>query len=107
MKRVLLSFISAAICLFLFSACAGAYKGLDTSKGLDIYAWETNGNVCFGLTEGSTPTLTAEDIAALEPVASEEMKEIIASYNVPIENIFLYNYSKLSDLEICEQLGLI
>lgn len=107
MKRLKPIIAAVLICFAFLVGCGSAYSGLDTLKGLDIYAFERDGAVYFGLTEGFTPALDDEGIAKLSPTEAEKMKDILASYNLPIDNLFLYNETELSDVEICEMLGLL
>ncbi len=107
MKRALSYLLILVVIAFLLSACAGEYEGLDTAKGLDIYAWQTEEGVCFGLCSGAKPSLSAEEISTLKPVNADKMKEILSSYNLSADNLFLYNNTEFSNAEVCKMLGLI
>ena len=69
------------------------YFGLSAFKGLELYVWQMGPGVLrCGLMEGTNRNKTNEEIWNLRGVTPEEMKQILSTYDVPEENIFLYPF---------------
>ncbi|MBR6290817.1 MAG: hypothetical protein IKR53_05170, partial [Clostridia bacterium] len=61
-----------------------------TAKGLELYAWKTDaGEWECGVMMGTNRNKTAEEIGALKPASLQEMREILASYDIPSEDVFI------------------
>ena len=66
------------------------YFGLSTFKGLELYVWQmAPGSWLCGLMEGTNRNKTLTELMDLKPANVEEMKEILASYDVPEESVFV------------------
>jgi beta-lactamase regulating signal transducer with metallopeptidase domain len=68
------------------------YYSLDTSKGIEVYLWQSdNGEYRCGAMSGTNRNKTYEDISILEKngVTIEQMKTILASYDIDKEKIII------------------
>ena len=80
------------------------YFGLSGFKGLELYVLP--GGNCV-LMEGTNRIKTEAEIAALPPAALEEMRQILAEYDIPAENIFIDNRSDMTESAIRRALGIM
>ncbi|MCR5683688.1 MAG: copper amine oxidase N-terminal domain-containing protein [Clostridiales bacterium] len=68
------------------------YFDLSTFKGLEVYVWSmAEGSYRCGVLAGTNRNKTWEEIMdlSLHSVSVEEMKQILASYDIPDEEVFL------------------
>ncbi len=66
------------------------YFDQPTGKGLELYVWKTDADewVC-GVMMGTNRNKTQEELAALKPATLEEMRGILASYDIDTKNVFI------------------
>jgi hypothetical protein len=68
------------------------YYSLDISKGIEVYLWQSdNGEYRCGAMSGTNRNKTYEEISTLEKngVTIEQMKTILASYDIDKEKIII------------------
>lgn len=68
------------------------YFGLDPAKGLDVIVWQmAPSSYSFGLLEHSETQRDwiSRELMALKGVSAEQMREILATYAVPEEEIYI------------------
>ncbi len=66
------------------------YFGLHTSKGLEVYVWQTAPNNYFcGLMDGTNREKQESEIMSLKPATVDEMRLILSTYDVPRDSVFL------------------
>ena len=73
------------------------YFDLSTFEGLEVYVWSlAEGSYSCGILPGTNRNKTQEEIRELgmHGAGVDEMKEILASYDVPDDEIFLYACSQ-------------
>ncbi|MBO7404970.1 MAG: hypothetical protein J6V24_08415 [Clostridia bacterium] len=69
------------------------YFDLSTFKGLEVYVWSmAEGSYSCGILPGTNRNKTQKEIweLGLHSVSVDEMKEILASYDIPDEEVFLF-----------------
>ena len=69
------------------------YYDLSAFKGLEVYVWSmAEGSWCCGILPGTNRNKTQEEIWDLgfHGVSVQDMKEILASYDIPDEEVFLF-----------------
>ena len=85
------------------------YFDLPTFKGLEVYVWQMAPNsYSCGVMEGTNRNKELEELMSLKGTTIEEMKVILASYDIPKENIFIMPWqnpfsSYLGDYWIIEE----
>ncbi|MBR4703725.1 MAG: hypothetical protein IKO91_07755 [Oscillospiraceae bacterium] len=71
------------------------YFGLSAFKGLEVYVWQmADGSYSWGVMEGTNREKTGEELWNLRGAATEEMRLILSSYDIPEENIFIQPIQK-------------
>ena len=66
------------------------YYGLSTFKGLEVYVWQmSQGGYSFGVLPGTNREKTSQEIWELKGASAEEMKTILASYDIDEDNIII------------------
>ncbi len=66
------------------------YFGLSAFKGLEVCVWQlAEGSYSWGLMEGTNREKTNEELWELRGTSTEEMRLILASYDIPEENVFI------------------
>ena len=69
------------------------YFGLSTAKGLEVYVWQmSEKSYYFGVMPGTNREKTFQELWNLRGVTAEEMKAILASYDIEEENVFVIPY---------------
>ena len=85
------------------------YFDLPTMKGLEVYVWQMAPNSwSCGIMEGTNRNKELEELMNLKGATIDEMKVILASYDIPKENIFIMPWqnpisSYLSEYWIIEE----
>ncbi len=70
------------------------YFGLSAFKGLELYVWQmAPGSWYCGLMEGTNRLKTEEELRSLPPATVQEMRTILAAYDVPEEEIFVIPFN--------------
>ena len=70
------------------------YFGLSAFKGLELYVWQmAPGSWYCGLMEGTNRLKTEEELRSLPPATVQEMRTILAAYDVPAEEIFVIPFN--------------
>lgn len=73
------------------------YYDLSTFKGLEVYVWSlAEGSYSCGVLPGTNRNKTQEEIRELgmHGVSVSDMKEILAAYGIPDDEVFLYAVSQ-------------
>ena len=66
------------------------YYDLSTFKGLEVYVWQLAPNSwSCGVMEGTNREKTMEELMNLKGASVDDMKAILASYDIPKEDIFV------------------
>ncbi len=68
------------------------YLGLDASRGLDVYVWQmSKGSYSFGLLphKDEPRQWISDELMNLVPADAEDMREILATYNVEEDKIYI------------------
>ena len=67
-----------------------AYFDLPTAKGLEVYVWQmAPGSYSFGLMEGTNREKTPEELWNMKGATAEEMRAILASYDIEENDVFV------------------
>lgn len=101
MKKIMV-FVLSLICVVVLIGCGEEtadlkaifpeYYSLDTFKGIEIYVWQSdNGEYRCGAMSGTNRNKTYEEISTLEKNGAtiEQMKTILASYDIDKEEIII------------------
>ena len=66
------------------------YYGLSTFKGLEVYVWQmSKDGYSFGVLPGTNREKTSQEIWELKGASAEEMRAILASYDIDEDNIII------------------
>ena len=70
------------------------YFALDTFKGLEVYFWQFSANsYSFGVMSGTNINKTLEQLLHLRGVSADDMREILAFYDIPDDYISVIPFS--------------